>query len=262
MHSGDTQARPNWRAIVTFYVLTCALSWPFFWWRDVHTGSWNAFPLPEEIKDLTWGPAVAALLVFWIMPATRRWAVSFFGPSWRRSAVFFVAPILFGFIGYRIHSGAFSYKLLYYLMIGGVSTLGEEVGWRGFLQGSLRPLGRVRGYLLVALMWEAWHFTSHLKGTLTEVVSRMSIYIPLIVAVTFLLGFVVERTDSLLLAVTLHEWLDIAVDSSGTYLMWAALACIPLWLWLIWTWPEGASVHMPTSTSETREIKQIVVTRE
>ena len=147
-------------------------------------------------------------------------------------------------------------------MIGGLSTLGEELGWRGFLQGSLRPLGRVRGYLLVALMWEAWHFTSHLKGTRTEVVSRMSIYIPLLVAVTFLLGFVVERTDSLLLAVTLHEWLDIAVDSGGTYLMWAALGCIPLWLWLIWKWPDRACVHMPTSTSEAREIKQIVVTRE
>jgi hypothetical protein len=81
-------------------------------------------------------------------------------------------------------------------------------------------------------------------------------------AVTFLLGFVVERTDSLLLAVTLHEWIDIAVDSGGTYLMWAALACIPLWLWLIWTWPDRASFHMPSSTSEAREIKQIVVTRE
>ena len=171
MRSGDTQARPNWRAIVTFYVLACALSWPFFWWRDVHTGSWKAFPLPEEIKDLTWGPAVAALLVFWIMPATRRWAVSFFGPSWRRRSLLCRADPV-AFIGYRIHSGALSYKLLYYLMIGGVSTLGEELGWRGFLQGSLRPLGRVRGYLLVALMWEMWHFTSHLKGTLTEVVSR------------------------------------------------------------------------------------------
>jgi hypothetical protein len=62
------------------------------------------------------------------------------------------------------------------------------------------------------------------------------------------------------IGITLHEWLDIAVDSGGTYLMWAALACIPLWLWLIWTWPDRASVHMPTS--ESREIKQIVVTRE
>ena len=157
--------------------------------------------------------------------------------------VFWVTPILFAFTGYRVHSGAFSYKLLYYLLIGCISSLGEELGWRGFLQGSLRPLGRLRGYLLVALMWEAWHFTSHLKGTLPEVMSRLSIYIPLVVAVSFLLGFVVERTDSLLLAVTLHTWLDIGVDSSGTYLMWAALACTPLWVWLIWTWPDRAGTR-------------------
>jgi membrane protease YdiL (CAAX protease family) len=262
MQTGDTRARPNWRAILLFYVLACSFSWPFFWWRDVNTVSWKAFPLPEEIKDLTWGPAVAALLVFWLIPATRQWAVSFFGSSWHRSAVCYVAPILFAFIGYRAHSGTFSYRLVYYLTIGCVSTLGEELGWRGFLQGSLRPLGRVRGYLLVALMWEAWHFTSHLKGTFPEVMSRLSIYVPLVVAVTFLLGLVVERTDSLLLAVTLHTWLDIAIDSSGTYLMWATLVCIPLWAWLIWTWPAPALIHIPALTGEARHVKQIVVTRE
>ena len=262
MQSGHAQARPNWRAILIFYVLACSFSWSFFWWRDVNTASWKAFPLPEEIKDLTWGPAIAALLVFWLIPATRQWAVSFFGSSRRRSAVFFVAPILFAFVGYRVHSGAFSYKLLYYLVIGCVSTLGEELGWRGFLQGGLRPLGRVRGYVLVALMWEAWHFTSHLKGTLPEVISRLSIYVPVVVAVTFVLGFVVERTDSLLLAVTLHAWLDIATESSGTYLMWAALACIPLWVWLLWTWPASRGIHMPTLTGEARQVKQIVVTGE
>jgi len=90
----------------------------------------------------------------------------------------------------------------------------------------------------------------------------LSIYIPVVVAVSFLLGFVVERTDSLLLAVTLHAWLDIAVDSSGTYLMWAALACIPLWTWLIWTWPAPAGMPMPTLTGEARQVKQIAVTRE
>ncbi len=227
MGPGKIEARTDWRAILIFYALACLFSWPFFWWRDVHTASWKAFPLPEEIKDLTWGPAVAALLVFWLIPRTRRWAVSFFGASWRRSTVFWIAPILFAFIGYRLHSGAFSYKLLYYLVIGGVSTLGEELGWRGFLQGSLMPLGRVRAYLLVALMWEAWHFTSHLKGTASEVISRLSIYIPLVIAVT------------------LHEWLDIGFDSSGTYLMWAALACVPLWGWLIWTWPARTGIQMP-----------------
>lgn len=245
MQGGDIRAKPDWRAILLFYVLACAFSWPFFWWRDVNTASWKAFPLPEEIKDLTWGPAVAALIVFRLIPATRQWAVSFFGTSRRRSAVFFAAPIVFAFAGFRIHSGAFSYKLLYYLLIGNISTFGEELGWRGFLQGGLRPLGRVRGYLLVALLWEAWHFTSHLKGTLPEVLSRLSIYIPLVIAITFLLGFIVERTDSLLLAVTLHTWIDIGADTGGTYLMWAALACIPLWGWLIWTWPAGTRRDPP-----------------
>jgi len=252
--------RPNWRAILIFYVLACSFSWPFFWWRDINTASWRAIPLPEEIKDLTWGPAVAALIVFWLIPTTRQWAVSFFGGSWRRSAVFFMTPILFAFIAMRIHSGALSYKFLYYLVIGGVSILGEELGWRGFLQGSLKPLGRVRGYLLVAVMWEAWHFTSHLKGTLPEVIARLSIYIPLVVLITFLLGFVVERTDSLVLAVTLHEWIDIAVDNRGTYLMWPALACIPLWVWLIWTWPAPASIQAPKLLSDTREAKQTAAT--
>jgi uncharacterized protein len=249
--------RPNWRAILIFYGLACAFSWPFFWWRDVNTASWKAFPLPEEIKDLTWGPAVAALIVFWLIPTTRQWAVSFFGGSWRRATLFFMAPILFAFVAVRFHSGAFSYKLIYYLSIGGVSIFGEELGWRGFLQGSLRPLGRVRGYLLVAFMWEAWHFTSHVKGTLPEVISRLSIYIPLVVAITFLLGLVVERTDSLLLAVTLHEWIDIAVDNRGTYLMWPTLACIPLWAWLVWTWPAQASTAAPTSIGEAREAKRV-----
>ena len=34
-----------------------------------------------------------------------------------------------------------------------------------------------------------------------------------------------EGCEALLLGVTPHEWLDIAVDSSGAYLMWASLAC-------------------------------------
>ena len=121
-------------------------------------------------------------------------------------------------------------------MIGGVSTLGEELGWRGFLRRESRDRSAESvDICLSALMWEAWHFTSHLKGTVTEVVSRMSIYIPLVVAVTFLLGFVVERTDSLLLAVTLHgvwdryrcrQWWNLPdVGCAGVH---SALALAPL----------------------------------
>ena len=57
MQNMGGQSKPNWRAIAVFYFLACLWLWPFFWWRDIHTTSWNAWHLPEEIKGLTqpWG---------------------------------------------------------------------------------------------------------------------------------------------------------------------------------------------------------------
>lgn len=232
-------SRPNWRAILTFYILACAFQWPFFWWRDVHSASWNASCIPIEIRDLTWGPAVAAFVALYFFPQVRTKMVSFVGTSRVRSACFFLIPILLSWIGVAIQSGRISYKLIYYLLIGGVSTFGEEMGWRGFLQGALRPLGRIRGYLLLAVMWEAWHFTSHTKGTLHQVIVRLALYVPLVIVITFFLAFLTERTGSLVLAVTAHEWIDIFADPAGNGgFFWSGIACIPLWIWLVWTWPK------------------------
>jgi membrane protease YdiL (CAAX protease family) len=130
--------------------------------------------------------------------------------------------------------------LIYYLVVGGISTLGEEIGWRGFLQGALRPLGRLRGYLLLALLWEVWHFTSHTKGTSSEVLARLALIVPAVVVITFALAFLVQRTGSVVFATAVHEWIDIGVDSGG-YLLWAALAAVPVWLWIVWTWPKQSN---------------------
>ena len=153
MQNTEAQSKPNWRAIAVFYFLACFWSWPFFWWRDVNTASWNAWRLPEEIKGLTqpWGPGLAAIAVFYLFPQVRSRAVSLWGSSWKRSALCFLTPIFFASIAFAFQSKHFSYKLVYYLLVGGFSTLGEEVGWRGFLKGALRPLGRLRGYLLLGV---------------------------------------------------------------------------------------------------------------
>jgi hypothetical protein len=69
------------------------------------------------------------------------------------------------------------------------------------------------------------------------VIARLAVIVPTIIALTFLLGFLVERTGSLLLAVTVHEWVDIVADSSGESILFqAGIACIPVWTWLVWTW--------------------------
>ncbi len=43
-------------------------------------------------------------------------------------------------------------------LLGLIVTFGEEYGWRGFLQPELIRLGRVRGVLLVGIIWGIWHW--------------------------------------------------------------------------------------------------------
>ena len=42
--------------------------------------------------------------------------------------------------------------------LGLIITFGEEYGWRGFLQPQLIRLGRIRGVLLLGVIWGIWHW--------------------------------------------------------------------------------------------------------
>jgi uncharacterized protein len=43
-------------------------------------------------------------------------------------------------------------------LLGLVLAFGEEYGWRGFLQGELFRMGRIRGVVLISLIWGFWHY--------------------------------------------------------------------------------------------------------
>ena len=42
--------------------------------------------------------------------------------------------------------------------LGLIITFGEEYGWRGYLQGELVHLGRIRGVGLLGIIWGVWHW--------------------------------------------------------------------------------------------------------
>ena len=112
----------------------------------------EGLPIPPEFQSplVMWGPGLAAIVVFFVFPRMRSGFLSLPGSSWKRSALCFLIPICFACIAYAIESEKFSWKLGFDLVVWGFACLGEELGWRGFLQGALRPLGRIRASLLLS----------------------------------------------------------------------------------------------------------------
>jgi membrane protease YdiL (CAAX protease family) len=85
-------------------------------------------------------------------------------------------------------------------------AFGEEYGWRGYLQGELIKLGRIRGVLLVGLIWGLWHapvilMGHNYPGQPVLGVVLMTLYT---IALAFLFGFAVLKSGSVWLAAFLH----------------------------------------------------------
>jgi membrane protease YdiL (CAAX protease family) len=85
-------------------------------------------------------------------------------------------------------------------------TFGEEYGWRGYLQGELVKLGRVRGIALVGLIWGVWHAPIILMGYNYPGYPIIGIFmmIAYCVGLAFVLGYAVLKTSSVWLAAYLH----------------------------------------------------------
>jgi len=85
-------------------------------------------------------------------------------------------------------------------------AFGEEYGWRGYLQGELIKMGRVRGILLVGVIWGLWHapiiaMGHNYPGYPVLGILLMTLYT---IALGFLLGYAVLKSGSVWLAAFLH----------------------------------------------------------
>lgn len=95
--------------------------------------------------------------------------------------------------------------------LGLLVTLGEEYGWRGYLQPALYGLGRARGVALVGVIWGIWHwpviwmgynYPGHpYLGSLLMVLFS--------VGLAFLLGYAVLKARGVWIAAFLHALVKI-----------------------------------------------------
>lgn len=87
-----------------------------------------------------------------------------------------------------------------------VIAFGEEYGWRGYLQNELFKLGRVRGVLLLGLIWGAWHWPLILMGYNYPGYPLFGLLLMALytIGLAIVLGYAVLRTGSVLLSAYLH----------------------------------------------------------
>jgi membrane protease YdiL (CAAX protease family) len=91
-----------------------------------------------------------------------------------------------------------------------VIAFGEEYGWRGYLQSELLKMGRVRGVLLVGVIWGAWHWPLILMGFSYPGYPLFGLLLTVLFTIGFavVLGTAVLRSGSVLLAAYLHALND------------------------------------------------------
>ena len=86
----------NWLSVVVFYILACAISWPFFWWRDMNASSWAQLKMPNFLKTWSymWGPGISAIVCLWIFKKNHFKTITFFGHSVLKSFTFYLVPVI------------------------------------------------------------------------------------------------------------------------------------------------------------------------
>ncbi|MGA2981869.1 MAG: CPBP family intramembrane glutamic endopeptidase [Terriglobales bacterium] len=236
----------NWKSVAAYYAIACLWSWPFYWRRDIL--NLPDTPITSISKllihwGLMWGPGMAALVCMVAFRSSHRRVITLAGNSWGRSILFYAAPFLLlaAFRGHVLYGYDRPALIAAFPMF--VSILGEELGWRGFLQDALRPLSPVKRFVLIGVLWEFWHFTTrttHGWSSLRIAVTLLISYSAVIV-LSFIIGYATERSRAVMVAVSLHMYIDVLLNNLDLYI--PLLLALPIWAWLLLTWPKPTAVR-------------------
>lgn len=128
-------------------------------------------------------------------------------------------------------------SLLWIIPLSFLTVFGEELGWRGFLQDSLRQLSEWKRWLLIGLMWEGWHFMRGLVDVpWPAIVIKKLIFIAAVILVTVVIGKLTERTRSLFVATAIHLWINMVLLEGSFNVILTACLSVLIWAYLIWKW--------------------------
>lgn len=232
----------NWLSIVIFYVIACAVSWPFYAWRDIYSESWVNSSIPGAIRNLgvMWGPGIAAIICFFVFKKSHNKTISLSGTSPLNSILFFLIPYAIWFSINIINPSGSNFEYTHFLVLipfGFLMILGEELGWRGFLQDALNNLKEWKRWLILGTLWEFWHFTNMMMNKEPiDMIKVKLIRLIAVIIITVVIGKLTNRTKSLLVAITLHSWINIQIEYNTLNTIIAGILSLIFWTYMIMKW--------------------------
>ena len=221
-----------WKTIFIFLALLFALSSPF------HYAIVKLYPSRIYVGGLMWCPAIAAIITLKINGQSVSW-LNWKWADWKYTQMSYIIPAIYAIITYGLiwifgfgrlaneesilewakEIGLIGIGTLrpFVAVIVGVlllasigviramaTTLGEEIGWRGFFIYELRKVFSFTGVSIFSgLIWAAWHWPLLVYYSNNILMEFITFFI-VIISMSFIMAYYTFKSKSLWPAVLFH----------------------------------------------------------
>lgn len=147
------------------------------------------------------GPFIGAIIIFILF--RYKSSITTFGSSVKKSIVMISIPIIL-FSAFGVKNDQHLNIHYYGFIIGFIIALYcifEESGWRGYLQDELKDLKPLYRYLIIGILWYAWHLTFITQYTTFLNEFKM---LGLFVLLSWGIGQIAEKTHSVIASSCFH----------------------------------------------------------
>ncbi|RIV35213.1 CPBP family intramembrane metalloprotease [Flagellimonas lutimaris] len=221
-----------WKTIFLFLLLVVALTSPF------HYAIVNLYPSRIYVGAIMWCPAIAAFITLKIK-GRKITSLNWNWGDWKYIRLSYLIPAFYGIITYVLiwifelgdlankevitdwgaELGLFgigtlnptSITIIAIILLGTVevirasaTTLGEEIGWRGFFIYELRKVLSFTGVSIFSgIIWAAWHWPLLVYYSSNVLLEFITFFI-VIISMSFIMAYFTFKSKSLWPAVLFH----------------------------------------------------------
>jgi len=129
----------------------------------------------------------------------------------------------------------FLQQIIIGIVLGGLSAIFEEIGWRGFLQSRLILKNTFISYLLIGICWSIFHFPQIIDGLIYKgyLMEGLIIHTCILVPFGILLCYMREKSSSLICTSITHGLFNVLIYTQATDLISGGNQIIEGILWAV-----------------------------